>query len=142
MKTHKIFFLTALSLFLIGCATEVIIEFNAELKIKLVDKNQIALNNVEVSLERLYNGEKTGITIQELTNANGEFEFNFQEGNRASRYHRENPVELSLEEKAIDMDHEFYCVFKKEGYTSKDTTIIIKNTQKLNFTIKLEESPE
>lgn len=142
MKTKKILFLTVLSLLLVSCLTEVIIEFNAELNIKLVDKNQNALNNVEITIERLYHGEKTGIINQEVTNANGEFQQIINEGNAASRYHSENPLELSLEEKAIEMDHEFYCEFKKEGYTTKDTTIIIKNTQKLSFTIKMESIPE
>ena len=142
MKTKKVFFLTVLSLLLVSCLTEVIVEFNAELNIKLVDKNHNALKNVEVTMERLYNGEKTGIIQQEETNANGEFQQIIQEGNAASRYHSEKPVELNIQEKFIETDHEFYCEFKKEGYIPKDTTIIIKNTQKLNFTIKMEQIPE
>jgi hypothetical protein len=142
MKTKKIFFVTVLSLFLVSCLTEVFVEFNAELNIKLVDKNQNALKNAEVTMERLYNGEKTGIIQQDETNANGEFQHIIQEGNADSRYHSEKPVELNNQEKFIETDHEFYCEFKKEGYISKDTTIIIKNTQKLNFTIKMDQIPE
>jgi hypothetical protein len=138
MKKTTILSLIALAFIFVSCLTEVIIEFSAELNFELADNNQNKLQDVEIIMERIYEGTRTGITTQEFTNANGTLNLIIKEGNLVSRYHAEKPIMLSLQEKAIDSDHEFRCEFKKDGYITKDTTITIKNSQKLNFVIKME----
>lgn len=140
MKTKQLLLVAALAILFIQCSTEVVLQFNAKLKLNVSDINNNPLDNVKVIKDRYYEGVLINQNQEDYTNSAGELLYVFDEQNAQTRYHKENPIEYTMEENLIVSEHKYLLKFEKDGFAIKDTVIILNHNDNIELKIKLTKS--
>jgi len=122
----------------IACAEEVVLVFDASLKITVLDVDNKPVEGAKISFSIVLDGEElTDNTREEFSDSKGEYWLSIHDENLDTRYHREKPIVLSDREKYIQSDHSYQIKTMKTGYLAAEETIVLKNGDSKEMTVRL-----
>lgn len=141
MKTKQIIRCAGIFAFLvmtIACSEEVVLVFDASLKITVLNVDNNPVEGAKISFAIVLEGEVlTEYPREEYSDSNGEYLLSIHDENLETRYHSENPVVLSDQEKYIQSDHEYRITTSKTDYQDVEEIITLKNGDAKQLTVKL-----
>lgn len=121
----------------VACREEVILIFDASLKITVLDVDSNPIEGATIRITSVWEGKVLNDTgREEFSDSKGEYLLSLHEENLDSRYHKK-PIELSEMEKYIQSDHIFQIKTTKAGYQDTEETIVLKNGDSKQMTVRL-----
>lgn len=122
----------------IACAKEVVLVFDASLKITVLDVDNKPVEGATIRIIPIINEVvQTENNRGELSDSKGEYLLSIHDENLDTRYHLEKPVVLSDREKYIQSDHAFQIKTTKTGYQDTEETVVLKNGDFIQLTVRL-----
>lgn len=120
-----------------ACTEEVILIFDASLKITVLDVDNKPVEGATIRITPVWEGKVLNDNgREEFTDPKGEYLLSIHEENLDSRYHKK-PIELSDMEKYIQSDHEYRIKITKTGYQEVEETIVLKNGDSKQMTVRM-----